>query len=124
VSAPRSIEDLTAQLDRVEAKLDALLALDPSPPLLVDAATLARLLSLDRGWIYANANRLGAVRVGDGARPRLRFDPAVARSALAAPRATHMGPQSGPAPPAPRQRRRGTRQSASGPPAAAEPRAK
>ena len=39
----------------------------------VDAAALAELLAIDRSWIYAHAEELGAIRVG-GARGRLRFD--------------------------------------------------
>jgi hypothetical protein len=40
----------------------------------VDAAALARTLGVDRDWIYARARALGAVRLGDGPRARLRFD--------------------------------------------------
>jgi len=39
----------------------------------VDAATLARLLGVERDWVYAHAADLGAVRLG-GQRGRLRFD--------------------------------------------------
>jgi hypothetical protein len=39
----------------------------------VDAATLARLLDVERDWIYAHAGELGGVRLG-GPRGRLRFD--------------------------------------------------
>jgi hypothetical protein len=45
---------------------------------LVDAAELARRLSVDRSWVYTHAIELGAVTLGAGARPRLRFDPKVA----------------------------------------------
>ena len=31
-------------------------------------------LDVDRDWVYANARRLGAVRLGDGPKARLRFD--------------------------------------------------
>ena len=48
---------------------------------LVDANELARLLGCSTSWVYANASELGAVRLGTGKRPRLRFDPGVARSA-------------------------------------------
>jgi hypothetical protein len=48
---------------------------------LVDAAELARLLGVSTSWVYANAGELGAVRLGSGSRPRLRFDPDVARAA-------------------------------------------
>jgi hypothetical protein len=53
-------------------------------PDLVDAATLARILNVERDWVYAHARELGAVRLGDGPKARLRFDPARARAALAA----------------------------------------
>jgi hypothetical protein len=39
----------------------------------LDAAQLARVLSVERDWVYAHARQLGAVRLG-GARGRLRFD--------------------------------------------------
>lgn len=45
---------------------------------LVDAAELARRLGVDRSWVYTHAIELGAVKLGGGARPRLRFDPKVA----------------------------------------------
>jgi plasmid replication initiation protein len=40
---------------------------------LVDAATLARMLGVERDWVYAHARDLQAVRLG-GERGRLRFD--------------------------------------------------
>ena len=45
-------------------------------------------LEVDRDWVYANARRLGAVRLGDGPKARLRFDATRARAALAAPSAS------------------------------------
>lgn len=45
------------------------------PGLLIDAATVARRLGVRRSWVYAHADQLGAIRLGDG-RGRLRFDPA------------------------------------------------
>lgn len=53
---------------------------------LVDAATLAAELGCSRKWIYEHADELGALALGalgDGKRPRLRFDPVAARAALA-----------------------------------------
>ena len=41
---------------------------------LVDAAALAEELGVERDWVYAHADQLGAVRLG-GPRGRLRFDP-------------------------------------------------
>jgi len=40
---------------------------------LVDATTVAGALGVERDWVYAHADRLGAVRLG-GPRGRLRFD--------------------------------------------------
>jgi hypothetical protein len=50
---------------------------------LVDAATLAGELGVDRSWVYAHRDALGVVRLGSGSKPRLRFDLQVARAALA-----------------------------------------
>lgn len=49
---------------------------------LVDAAELARRLGIERSWVYTHAIELGAVKLGNGAKPRLRFDPEVAAKAL------------------------------------------
>lgn len=50
-------------------------------PELVDAATLARSLGVSRDTVYTHADELGGRRVGDGARPRLRFNLAEALAA-------------------------------------------
>ena len=43
--------------------------------------------NVDRSWVYAHANELGVIRLGNGPRPRLRFDSAVvARCLLPSPR--------------------------------------
>jgi hypothetical protein len=42
---------------------------------LVDAAAVAQMLGVTRGWVYEHAGELGAIRLGTGTRPRLRFDP-------------------------------------------------
>jgi hypothetical protein len=49
---------------------------------LIDARDLAEELGVARDWVYANAERLGGVRLGDGPRARLRFDAERAREAL------------------------------------------
>jgi hypothetical protein len=41
---------------------------------LVDAAEVARRLSVDRAFVYEHAFELGARRLGSGPRARLRFD--------------------------------------------------
>lgn len=48
----------------------------------VDAATLADELAVDRHWVYANADKLGAIRLG-GRNGRLRFDRQEVRRRLA-----------------------------------------
>lgn len=53
-----------------------------STPQLVDAAAVAAMLGVTRGWVYEHASELGAVRLGAGTRPRLRFDLEVVGVAL------------------------------------------
>jgi hypothetical protein len=53
-------------------------------PRLLDAAQVADMLGLSRDAVYVRADELGAVRLGDGKRPRLRFDPAKVAAALSA----------------------------------------
>jgi hypothetical protein len=50
---------------------------------LVDAVTLAGALGVSRAWVYEHRDELGAVRLGGGSRPRLRFDLEVARERFA-----------------------------------------
>jgi hypothetical protein len=78
----------------------------PAPSGLVDAATLARMLRVDRSWVYAHAKQLGGIRLG-GPQGRLRFDLARLTDQLSA---TPAGP------PAPRRagRRRPRRPPPSG----------
>jgi hypothetical protein len=49
---------------------------------LLTASEVAVALNVTRGWVYAHADELGAIRLGDGPRPRLRFDPAVVTQQL------------------------------------------
>jgi hypothetical protein len=56
----------------------------PAPrPRLVDAAALARELGVGRRWVYEHRDALGAVQLGTGSKPRLRFDLEAAREAMA-----------------------------------------
>lgn len=41
---------------------------------LVDAAAVATRYSVEPAWVYAHAEELGAIKLGTGAKPRLRFD--------------------------------------------------
>ena len=49
---------------------------------LLTASEVAVAFNVTRGWVYAHADELGAIRLGDGPRPRLRFDPAVVTQRL------------------------------------------
>jgi hypothetical protein len=49
------------------------------PGELSTARRVAAQYAVDVRFIYANADDLGAIRLGAGPRPRLRFDPAVVR---------------------------------------------
>jgi hypothetical protein len=49
---------------------------------LVDARTLAARLGVARDFVYSHAGELGAVRLGEGPRARLRFDVERAAAAL------------------------------------------
>jgi hypothetical protein len=44
-------------------------------PRLLSAAEAARRLAMSRDWVYEHAGELGAIRLGDGPRSRLAFDP-------------------------------------------------
>lgn len=70
--APRLHPD---DVEAIAARVAALLQQPASPPpvRLVDAATLATILGVERDWVYAHARDLQAVRLG-GKRGRLRFD--------------------------------------------------
>jgi hypothetical protein len=49
---------------------------------LVDATTVAAALGVSRDWVYDHASQLGGVKVGDGDRPRWRFNLADALAAF------------------------------------------
>ncbi len=73
------------EIEAVAEHLAELVASSPPPTVgLIDARDLAEQLGVARDWVYANAERLGGVRLGSGPRARLRFDAERAREALAA----------------------------------------
>ncbi len=89
LSAPTEAEAVERLAARVAELLEPRLVealeaksvqLDTAGPL-VDAATVADTLGLTRSTVYARADELGAIRLGDGPKPRLRFDLERARSA-------------------------------------------
>lgn len=97
-SVSLNAEDFEAIAEEV-----AELALFPGRVGLVDARALAAELGVARDWVYANADRLGGVRLGNGPKARLRFDVEQAREALTqAVIAEHVGADQQPPP-----RRRG-----------------
>jgi hypothetical protein len=57
---------------------------DPQPNKLLTADELARRFGVSRAWVYEHANELGVIRLGEGARGRLRFDLQVAAEAIQA----------------------------------------
>lgn len=73
-----------AQLDQLADRItDRLRASPPHVPRLVDAQALADALGVRRETVYAHADELGAIRLGGGSKPRLRFDLEAAREAFA-----------------------------------------
>ena len=77
---PADIEQIARQV----ADLIAATQARPSGQF-VDAAELAALLGVERDWVYAHANALGAIRLG-GPRGRLRFDLQRVQDAWPAPK--------------------------------------
>ncbi len=75
VLAPESVE-------AVAQRVAELLREDkPAATALVDASAVAEALGVSRDTVYARASELGARRIGDGPRARLRFDLEQARAA-------------------------------------------
>jgi hypothetical protein len=74
--SPQELDALAeAVATRVLAQLRAEPAAPPSEPAgLVDAATLARALGVSTGYVYSRSAELGARRLGNGPRARLRFN--------------------------------------------------
>lgn len=73
-SAPIKLDPATVEaIARRVVELLARRSLTGEPEL-VDATQLARRLGVERSWVYTHAIELGAVRLGSGSKPRLRFD--------------------------------------------------
>lgn len=64
--APESIEAIARRV--------AELVRNPDSVQFIDAVEVAHRFGVSREWVYAHAEELGAVRLGDGSRPRMRFD--------------------------------------------------
>lgn len=52
---------------------------------LLSAAQVSDWWGVERGWVYQHADQLGAIRLGTGRRPRLRFDPEHVRRTMGNP---------------------------------------
>jgi hypothetical protein len=78
-----------ADIEQIAQQVADLIAATQARPLgqFVDAAELAELLGVERDWVYAHANALGAIRLG-GSRGRLRFDLRRVQDAWPAPTTT------------------------------------
>jgi hypothetical protein len=66
------IADAVAERLRVES---------PGEDHLLDAAAVARRFGVSRDWVYLHADELGAMRLGEGSKARLRFDLEAVRAA-------------------------------------------
>lgn len=62
-------EDIQAIAAAVAEALQAV-----TPRRLVDAETAAKALGISKAAVWRNASQLGGVKIGDGPRPRWRFD--------------------------------------------------
>lgn len=78
---------------------------------LLTPAELAAWLAVDRAYVYEHAQELGALRLGDGPKARLRFDLDVVRSRISCSEVRQSEPRdaaSGAVKPRRRSRRLGT----------------
>jgi hypothetical protein len=69
-----------------QAVVELLKATDAAPAgtELLTAAQVAARYGVARSFVYEHADELGAVRLGDGRKPRVRFDPETVSTALRA----------------------------------------
>lgn len=97
------IELLAARIARLVAEQLAHTPAEPSHAerRLLTATEVSQWWGVRRAWVYAHAAELGAVRIGDGERPRLRFDPDRVEDYLRSPGSAPATAQASP----PRKRR-------------------
>lgn len=70
-----AIEALAARVaELLTGQLPAQPPVTITPGRLLSAAEVSEWWGVRRGWVYEHAGELGAIRIGDGERPRLRFD--------------------------------------------------
>ena len=76
--------EIDAIVGRVAELLQTRRTACPARPRLMTAAEVARWCGVERSWVYAHAEELGARKIGTGERPRLRFDLAEVSERIAA----------------------------------------
>ncbi len=84
--APESIAALAAALAEALGGEGPARPAGAEEPRMISAEEVSRRWGVGRRWVYNHAEKLGATRLGDGRRPRLRFDPAEVAERLGAPR--------------------------------------
>lgn len=67
-----AVELTPEQLDQLATAIADKLAARAAGEL-IDTTELAKRIGRSRGWVYGNAGQLGAIRLGNGTRPRLGF---------------------------------------------------
>jgi hypothetical protein len=71
------------QLDRLADRLAIrLAAVKPAVQAMLTVDDICATLRVSRAWVYENASRLGGVKLGNGQRAPLRFDPIEVRRLL------------------------------------------
>jgi hypothetical protein len=70
-------------VEAIAQRVAELLRADRRPtPTLLTPTQVAERYAVSRTWVYEHADELGAIRLGDGPRARLRFDPERVTQAL------------------------------------------
>jgi hypothetical protein len=87
MSAERSEDADRSFVDAVARRVVELLreegAVSREGPRLLTVAAVSQEFGVSTDWVYANAGRLGAIRLGSGPRARLRFDRATIADRIA-----------------------------------------
>ncbi len=87
MSAERSNEADSSLVDAVARRVVELLreegAVSREGPRLLTVAAVSEEFGVSADWVYANAGRLGAIRLGSGPRARMRFDRATIADRIA-----------------------------------------
>jgi hypothetical protein len=73
--APESIEALALRLSELLGPPEKSVVTGEGEQRMLTAAEVSRLWGVSRRWVYEHAEALGVLRLGDGPKPRLRFDP-------------------------------------------------